>query len=77
MFCKQDASEVLRQTMNMKEQDIKKEREKYDIITNQELQYYKEGDKISPELKKILKSSVEFYSSIAEEEKCKIHRAAE
>ena len=72
MFCKQDASEVLRQTMNMKEQDIQKEREKYDIITNEELQYYKEGDKISPELKKILKSSVEFYSSIAEEEKCKI-----
>ena len=72
MFCKQDASEVLRQTMNMKEQDIQKEREKYDIITNEELQYYKVGDKISPELKKTLKSSVEFYSSIAEEEKCKI-----
>lgn len=64
VLCKQDASEVFKQMMDIKRQDMIDERKKYDITTHEDLIYYEVGDSIEPNLLKALKHSFVLYDSI-------------
>lgn len=67
-LCEQDASEALRLMMDKKKQVIYEEREKYEIISYEDLIYYEEGDTIEPALEKALHGSFSFYNSLLKEE---------
>lgn len=69
---KNDAAEVYRQAMEIKNQLIEAVMGKYDIITHEDLLYYKKGDSIEPHLMNALKRSFVFYNNIVEEEPYKI-----
>lgn len=67
-LCQQDASEVFKQMMDIKRQDMIDERGKYNITTHEDLMYYETGDSIEPNLLNALKQSFILYDSIARED---------
>ena len=69
VLCQQDASEVFKQMMDIKRQDMIDEREKYDITTYEDLIYYEMGDSVEPNLLNALKQSFIFYDSTTKEER--------
>lgn len=64
----QDASEIFAEMMDKERQGIVDKREKYDITTYEELQYYETGDSIEPRLLDAVKQSFIIYESVPEED---------
>ena len=65
--CIQDASEVFRQSMDYKIDQLQKEREQYKVSDYEGLIYYRKGDSIKPIIRKSVRESFIFYRSILDE----------
>ena len=63
-----DEADIFQITMDVLNQRLTKQHEKYNIVDYEALIYYKKGDTISPELLKALKESFMFYANLTAEE---------
>lgn len=63
-----DMADQLTQIMEIKGQALRKRYEDYDIIGYDELQFYKEGLAVYPQLQEVLKDFFAFYDSVSEED---------
>lgn len=66
-----DASEVFRQSVDKKIDELQSEHDKYDISDFDDLADYKKGDTVEPRLLESLEKSFQFYHGLLEEEEYK------
>ena len=68
-LCEQDASEALKQMMDIKKQALCEDRRKYTITVCEDFIYYRAGDSIEPHLEAALHNSFAFYNGLVAEER--------